>query len=174
MPRLGPVACLALISILAACAPLDRRSIDVSVEDRDIENEAVSRINARHLDDIHVNATSFNRHLLLTGEVTSEPIRNEIAQVASGVRNVQGVSNELIVGETRGIASQTSDSLTTSDVKLRFAKTSLGVGRIKVVTEAGTVFLMGLVSRQEGRWAADLASTTKGVKGVVMLFEYQD
>ncbi len=65
MRRLGLVTGALLVSILAGCAPMDRRSIDASVDDRDIENEAISRINARHLDDIHVNATSFNRHLLL-------------------------------------------------------------------------------------------------------------
>lgn len=165
---------LLLASILAGCAPMDRRSVDASVEDRSIENEAISRISARHINDIHVNATSFDRHLLLTGEVPSEPVRGEIGRIVAGMPNVQGVSNELVVGEMRGIASQSADSLTTSDVKLRFAKSSLGVGRIKVVTEAGTVFLMGLVSRQEGRSAADLASTTKGVERVIMLFEYQD
>lgn len=174
MRRPSLVVGILVLSTLTGCAPLDRRSVDASVDDRNIENEAISRINARHLDDIHVNATSFNHHLLLTGEVPNETVRAQIGQITGGMQNVQGVSNELVVGETRGIASQSADSLTASDVKLRFAKSSLGVGRIRVVTEAGTVFLMGLVSRQEGRSAADLASTTKGVQRVVMLFEYQD
>ncbi len=159
---------------LAACTPTDRRSTDTSFEDRNLERQAISRINSRQLADIHVNVTAFNRRMLLTGEVPSDSVRAEVGRIVSGIPNIQGVSNELMVGEMRGIASQTSDSFTTSDVKLRLAKSSLGIGRVKVVTEGGTVFLMGLVSRSEGRSAAELASTTKGVERVVMLFEYQD
>jgi osmotically-inducible protein OsmY len=167
-------ALIAFLAAAAGCAPVDRRSSETSFEDENIESQAISRINSLHLENIHVNATSFDRHVLLTGEVPSEDVGAKIAQVVSGTPNIQGVSNELVVGETRGIASQTSDSLITSDVKLRFARSSLGVGRVKVVTESGTVFLMGLVYRKEGRAAADLASTTKGVERVILLFEYLD
>ncbi len=174
MRRLRFAALITGLAALAACAPTDHRSMDTSRVDVNLEREAISRINSRRIEDIHVNVTIFNRHALLTGEVPSGPVRTEVAQIVSGTPGVQGVSNELVVGEMRGIGSQSADSLTNSDVKLRLARSSLGVGRVKVVTEAGTVFLMGLVSRHEAREAADLASTTKGVERVIMLFEYQD
>ncbi len=174
MRSLRATAPVALLVALAGCAPTDHRTTDTSRVDINLEREAISRINSRRIEDVHVNVTMFNRHALLTGEVPSGPVKAEVAQIVSGMQGVQGVSNELVVGEMRGIRSQSADSLTNSDVKLRLAKSSLGVGRVKVVTEAGTVFLMGLVSRQEAREAADLASTTKGVARVIMLFEYQD
>ncbi len=167
------LAVMVLLAALPACTPMERRSQDPAFVDQDLERQAIARINGRR-DQGHVNVTAFNRHLLLTGEVQNEAVRADIGKIAAAVPNVAGVSNELVIGEELGIGSQSRDSLVNSDVKLRLAKNSFGVDQVKVVTEGGTVFLMGRVSRRDARNAADLASTTKGVQRVVMVFEYQD
>lgn len=165
---------LALLG-LAGCATLDRRSISTSFDDEHIESQAISQINRQHTGIVHVNVTSFNRHVLLTGEVPNEASKDQIAQIVSSVPNINGISNELVVGNIEGIASRTKDSLITSSVKFRFiGHGSFGSGRVKVVTEDGIVYLMGLVYHKEADSAAYIASTTKGVKKVITMFEYLD
>jgi osmotically-inducible protein OsmY len=164
-----------MLHALVGCAPLDRRSLSTSFEDEHIESQAISLINTRHTGIVHVNVTSFNRHVLLTGEVPDEASKSEIAQIVAAVPNINGISNEVVVGDIEGIASRSADSLITSDVKLRFIGNGrFGPGRVKVVTENGTVFLLGLVYHNEAESAAYLASTTKGVKRVITMFEYLD
>jgi osmotically-inducible protein OsmY len=164
-----------MIHTLAGCAPLDRRPLSTSFADEHIESQAISQINTRHTGIVHVNVTSFDRHVLLTGEVPDEASRNEIAQIVAAVPNINGISNEIVIGEIEGIASRSADSLVTSEVKLRFLTYGkFGSGRVKVVTENGTVYLLGLVYHKEAESAAYLASTTRGVKQVITMFEYLD
>lgn len=163
------------IGMLSGCSPLDRRPVGSSFVDESIENQAILQINNHHTGIVHVNVTCFNRRLLLTGEVPSAASKSEIETIAAGVPNVRAISNELVVGELRGIASRSADSLITSDVKLRFINYgAFRSSRVKTITEDGTVYLLGLVTHNEAASAADLASTTRGVKRVILLFDYLD
>jgi len=171
--RLG--ALILLCGSLSACAPVTTLPNSAVFEDENIENQAISLIKSRHIGNAHINVTCFNRRLLLSGEVQNEASKNEIEKIVSVVANVRAVSNELTVGEMRGIASSTTDSLIISDVKFRFIKYgSFQASRIKIMAEDATVFLMGKINRTDGSSAAELASSTKGVRQVVLLFDYLD
>ena len=153
----------------------DRRTTGAFIEDESIENKALLEINAKFKSGVHVNVTSYNRHVLITGESPNEETRTEIRKIVTSVQNVKAVSNELDIAGTTGITSHVSDSLITADVKLRFLNNKVfQPDHVKVVTENGTVYLMGLVYRKEAETAAEIASTTKGVLRVVKVFEYLD
>jgi osmotically-inducible protein OsmY len=124
---------------------------------------------------VHVNITSFNRHVLLTGEVPTEEAKADIAKMVAGVQNVKAVSNELAVSGKSSLTSRSGDAIITADVKLRFVNNQVfQPDHVKVITENGVVFLMGLVYHKEASSAAELASTTGGVQRVVKVFEYLD
>ncbi len=153
----------------------DRRTPGAYVEDEAIETKAFDRIGKQYKDKVHVNVTSFNRNALISGEVPSDTARTEIGRLVSGIENVRNVNNELIVSGPSSLTSRGSDSLITSDVKLRFmGDKRFEADHVKVITENGTVFLMGLVKRAEADAATEIASTTGGVRRVVRLFEYLD
>ena len=153
----------------------DRRTTGAYIEDESIENKALSQINTKFKSGVHVNITSYNRHVLITGEAPNEEARSEIRKIVTGIQNVKAVSNELTISGTAGITSRSSDSLITADVKFRFLNNQVfHPDHVKVVTENGTVYLMGLVYRKEAETAAEIASTTKGVLRVVKVFEYLD
>jgi osmotically-inducible protein OsmY len=153
----------------------DRRSTEAYFDDQNIETRAAQLIDSQIGGVRHVNVTSFNYHVLISGEVPDDATRAQIEKIVSGIELVRGVSNELAVSPNSSLASRSDDSLITSSVKLRFMNyTDLNSDHIKVVTEDGTVYLMGLVKRAEAETAADIASTTPGAKRVVKIFEYQD
>jgi len=153
----------------------DRRTAGAYVEDEAIESKAFDRIGKQFKKDVHVNVTSFNRVVLISGEVPSDSVKSEIGRLVAGIENVRNVSNELVVSGTTSLTSRSSDSLVTSDVKLRFMSDKrFDAEHVKVVTENGTVFLMGIVKRAEADAATEIASTTGGVQRVVKLFEYLD
>lgn len=153
----------------------DRRTSGAYVEDQAIESKAFDRIGKQYKKDVHANVTSFNRNVLISGEVPSETVKTEIGRLIAGIENVRGVNNELAISGTTSMTSRSSDSLVTSDVKLRFmGDKRFNAEHVKVVTENGTVFLMGLVKRAEADAATEIASTTGGVQRVVKLFEYLD
>src|SRR5512135_1421097 len=142
----------ALFGALQGCAPLpaDNRSGGTSFQDQHIENEAITRINLRHNGSVHVNVTSFNRHVLLTGEVPTEADKAEIAQIVGSVPDIRLLSNELVVGKGIGIGTSSADIFITSDVKLRFVNNgTFHADQLKVVAENGTVFLMGQIHRKD-------------------------
>lgn len=176
MPRLRLSLAMALVmGMLAACAAPEPPPAASVFDDENIEKEVILRVNSQNTGKVRVNVTCFNRRVLLTGEVPNETSKSEIAKIVSGVPKVRAVSNELIVGEISGISSRTSDSWVTSDVKFRFLKNgAFPADQIKPTTDNGTVFLMGTVRRKAGASAAELASTTKGVQRVVMVFDYLD
>ena len=152
----------------------DRRTSGAYVEDQAIETKAFDRIGKQYKN-AHVNVTSFNRNVLISGEVQSEAVKAEIGSLVSGIENVRNVSNELIISGTSSLTSRSSDSLITSDVKLRLVQDKrFDADHIKVVTENGTVFLMGIVKRAEAEAATEIASLTGGVQRIVKLFEYLD
>jgi len=177
------VICAAL---LQACVPLifagvgagalaaaDRRSTGAYIEDESIELKTADLIR-RHFGTInHVNATSYNRNVLLTGEVENEHVKAEVQRLASTVANTRAVVNELVIGPPSAFSARSNDTLITSNVKARFVNSkAFSANHVKVVTEAGIVFLLGIVTRDEGANAAEIASTSKGVRKVVRVFEY--
>lgn len=153
----------------------DRRSSGMYIEDERIELKTSRRIGERLGDKVHVNVTSFNRNVLLTGETPDESTRKEVEKLAMSVENVLNVSNEIIVAPKSSLASRSNDTLITSKVKARFINNRVfQVNHIKVVTENGVVYLLGLVKRNEGEKATHIASTTESVTKVVKVFEYLD
>ncbi|HEU0219816.1 MAG TPA: BON domain-containing protein [Gallionella sp.] len=153
----------------------DRRTSGAYVEDEAIEDKASDRIGKQYKNAVHANVTSFNRIVLISGEAPNDAVKAEIGRLVSSIENVRNVSNELVVSGTSSLTSRSSDSLVTSDVKLRFMSDKrFNAEHVKVVTENGTVFLMGIVKRAEADAATEVASTTSGVQRVVRLFEYLD
>ncbi|HEX5339083.1 MAG TPA: BON domain-containing protein [Gallionella sp.] len=153
----------------------DRRTSGAYIEDEAIEDKSASLIDKQYKNKVHVNVTSFNRNVLISGEVPSEADKAGIGRLISSVQNVRNINNELVISAPSGLSSRSSDSLITSDVKLRFMRDKrFSADHVKVVTENGTVFLMGIVKHAEADAATDVASTTGGAQRVVKLFEYLD
>jgi len=153
----------------------DRRSNHAFLEDQRMETRISNLINKEFKGVMHVNATSFNLDVLLTGEAPEEYTRIEIGKLVSRIDQVRSVNNELLISANSSLVSRSNDSLITSNVKLRFLNDkSFNAEHVKVVTENGTVFLLGIVNHAEADAASEIASTTSGVKRVVKLFEYLD
>ncbi len=151
----------------------DRRTSGTYVEDEGIEWKVTSRIRERFGDAVHVNVTSYNRNVLLTGEIPNESVRGELDRIVAGVEHVRGVINEVVVGPHSALTSRGNDALITSNVKARFVDAQrFSAHHVKVVTEANVVFLLGIVTRAEADAAAEVARTSKGVRKVVRVFEY--
>ena len=152
---------------------VDRRNADTYLADEAIEIRSFNRINEKFGDKVHINVTSYNLKVLLTGEVPDEGIKAELEKAVAGIANVKGVVNEAQVGAVSGFQARSNDTYITSKVKARFIDANkFQANHVKVVTEAGTVFLLGLVTRKEADEAAEIARTTAGVKKVVRVFEY--
>ena len=175
LPLLG--GCAAAVIGGAATGVLvaqDRRTVGTVAEDQSIELKTGSRVGER-VPDGHINVTSFNRLVMLTGEVPTAAAREEAERVARAVENVRGVYNELQVAGNSALTSRTNDTYLTSKVKTRFLDSGkFNALQVKVVTENSVVYLMGLVTRGEGDNATEIARTTGGVQKVVRLFEYID
>lgn len=151
----------------------DRRTSGTFVEDEGIEQKSDRRIGDRFGNKVHVNVTSFNRNVLLTGEVPSVDARGEVERLVKGVENVQRVTNELVVGNPASYTSRSNDTLITSRVKGRFMDAGkFQVNHVKVVTEDSVVYLLGMVSPAEAEDAVEIARSTSGVRKVVKVFEY--
>jgi osmotically-inducible protein OsmY len=178
---------LAGLPLVNACAPLvvggavatgyvvseDRRTVGTITEDQSIETKASSRIGDSVKGNIHVNVTSYNGTVLLSGEVPDAAAKEEAGRIAQSVEKVRSVQNELAVGPVTALSTRTNDTVTTSKVKARFVDgRKFNPVHVKVVTENGAVYLMGLVKKQEAADATDIARTTSGVTKVVRLFEY--
>ena len=159
--------------VAAVNALEDRRTAGSQVEDESNELRAVNRIAERFPEGVHVNITSFNRVVLLTGEVPDAATRDAIERIAAGLPNVRSVANELEVAGAASLASRSNDSLITSKVKVRLLDARrVNPMHVKVVTEAGVVYLMGILTEQESNDATEVARTTGGVRKVVRIFEY--
>lgn len=153
----------------------DRRTIATQTEDESIELKTLSRVSERVSDRVHLNVTSYNRLVLLTGEVPNDKVRAEVERIARSVENVRSVSNELTIGPPTSLTSRANDSYVTSKVKARFVDSQkFNPIHVKVVTENQTAFLLGLVKRTEAQDAVQITRTTEGVKKVVRVFEYLD
>lgn len=150
----------------------DRRASESYVTDEGIELRASSRISEKLGDKAHVNVTSYNRVVLLTGEVPSAAAKLDAEAVAAQVPNVKAISNELAVAGTSSLGGRSNDAYITSKVKARFVDAGrFAANHVKVVTEAGVVYLLGLVTQAEADAAVDIARTTGGVLKVIRLFE---
>src|SRR6185503_15885759 len=138
-----------------------------------IELKAADRIRARYKDAAHVNVTSFNAMVLVTGEVPDAQAKAEVERLARGVEHVRGVYNETLVAGVTSFTARSNDSIITSKVKARFVDSNkLNALHVKVVTENAAVYLMGLAKKQEAADATEIARTTSGVQKVVRLFEF--
>ena len=180
------VLCVAgLGGALSACAPLviggaamgvlvatDRRTSGTQVEDEGIELRSIGRIIENMGDRVHVSVTSYNRMVLLTGEVPSAQDKQLVEQIVSRVDNVRSVANELAVLGASSLTQRSSDALITGKVKAAMVDSKdLFANAFKVVTERGTVYLMGRVTQREANRATDLTRSTGGVQKVVRLLE---
>ena len=151
----------------------DRRTAGVQFDDEGIELRANNRIRERYPDVVHVNSTSYNRTVLLTGEVPDARTREDVEKIVRAVPAVRGVSNELEIAGISSLGARTNDSFVTSKVKARFIDGGkFSHVHIKVVTENGVVYLLGIVTEAEGTEAADIARTVAGARKVVKIFEY--
>jgi osmotically-inducible protein OsmY len=155
----------------AALMASDRRTTGMYIEDESIEWKVVGRM--KEFSGAHVNATSFNRRVLLTGEVPSEELKKKVEDSVRSVENVRELTSELQVAGASSLASRGNDALVTSNVKARMVNNGkFSPNHVKVVTEAGTVYLMGLLTTSEADAAVEIARTTSGVNRVVKVFDY--
>lgn len=186
--RRGAALLLALSALgaLQACAPLllggafvgtgmlatDRRTSGTVVEDEGIELKAAARIRENLGDRVHVNVTSYNRQVLLTGEVPNAQDKQLVEKVVSGVENVRNIVNELGVMGNSTLAQRSSDVVVSSRVKARLVDAQdLSANAFKIVTERGVVHVMGRVTQREANRATDIISSTSGVQRVVRMLE---
>ena len=176
----------AAAAMLPACAPLavggaaltgamvvgDRRSSGTQLDDQGIELRAASRLRDQMGSRARINVTSYNRRALLTGEVANARDKELAESIVKQVDNVQVVNNELDVANSPSFTEKAEDSLLTGKVKAGLLDTKqLSSNAFKVVTERGTVFLMGRVTQREADLATQVARTTKGVGRVVRVLE---
>lgn len=156
----------------SALVATDRRPAETQLTDESIEIRAGNRIRERFGNKAHVAVTSYNRSVLLTGGVPDAATRSEVEKLVSGVPNVRAISNELEIAGAATYTSQGNDAYITAKVKARFIDSNkFAVNHVKVVTEAGVVYLLGIVTKNEAEAAADIARTTAGVLKVVRVFE---
>ena len=182
------IALAALTVLSAGCVPLvlggaaaivtvaeDRRSPGTFVDDEGMEKQALLRVKSRFGGQVHVNITSYNRQLLVTGEAVTEDVKRGVEEEVSTVKGIKRVFNEMSVRSLAGVIAVSNDTRLTTIVKTRFLDARrFQANHVKVVTEASVVYLLGLVKKSEAEAATQLASTTRGVVRVVRLFEYLD
>jgi len=151
---------------------LDRRTTGAQVEDQTIESKASNRARELVGDRGHVNVTSYNRAVLLTGEVANESDKVAVEQAVQRIENVRSTVNELAVALPSSMSTRSNDSYLTTKVKATFVDAKdLQANAFKVITERGNVYLMGRVTEREAARATDLARTVSGVQKVVRVFE---
>ena len=150
----------------------DRRTTGTQTDDETTEWKAGNRIPTQFKDGSHVNFTSYNRILLITGEVYNEEGKQAIGDVAAKIEGVRQVHNELWVGPTTSLSSRSNDSFIDSKVKARLVDSNqISANHVKVVTERSYTYLMGIVNEREAKVAVAVARTTDGVRKVINLME---
>lgn len=172
-------ACVPLVPLMVgggvmggAMVATDRRTSGSQLEDEGIELRAASRIFENLGERVHVNVTSYNRQVLLTGEVPSAQDKQLVEQIVAKVDNVRSIVNELGVLGNSTLNQRTSDTLVTGRVKAGMVDAQdLIANAIKVVTERGTTYLLGRVTQREANRSTDIARSTSGVQKVIRLFE---
>jgi osmotically-inducible protein OsmY len=183
---------LLLGSLLSGCAAVvvggvvagvaitrDRRTTGTVVEDESIEIKAGDRLrsDAEIAAQAHINVTSYNLEVLLTGEAPTEELRARAGELVRGVEKVTRVYNEIVIAAPSAMSARSSDGWITTKVKTSLFDVEVpdfDPSRVKVVTERGVVYLMGLVTRQEAEAATEVVRRVGGVQRVVRLFQYLD
>jgi len=188
--RWSRVAATTLTAVLlgaavSACAPLivggamtgalvatDRRTSGAQLEDKGIELRAANRLRERIGQRGNVSVTSYNRQVLLTGEVASEQDKALAETIVAGVENVRSIVNELGVLGASSLTQRSSDTLVTGRVKAAMIDArDLSASAVKVVTSRGTVYLMGRLTQREADRATEITRNTQGVQRVVRVLE---
>lgn len=176
---------LALAGALAGCVPLvlggavgtavvasDRRTSGAQLEDQGIELKAGRRVREAIGDQGHVTLTSFNRTVLISGEVASDADKAAAEAAVSRVENIRAVVNELAVGPNNTLSGRSNDVLIAGNVRARLIEArDLHANAFKIITERNIVYLMGRVTEREARRGAEVARESKGVEKVVKVFE---
>lgn len=169
----GCIAVVAGGAVVGGFAATDRRTLGAQTEDKEIALKANGKLPSLVGDSAHVDITTYDRRILLTGEVKDDQMKQLVEQELRQIPNVQGVMNELEVTFNSSISSRSNDLYITSKVSATFVgEKGLNANSIKVVTERGNVYLLGRVTQHEGEIAAQLVSGISGVNRVIKMFEY--
>jgi osmotically-inducible protein OsmY len=189
MSKLKFVLLLIPILLLQACATAvvtstegtaivpDRRTTGSIIDDQGIEFKAAYELfNDKEIyDQSHINVTSYNGIVLLSGETLTEDLKQKITTKVKAIPKVRRIHNELVIAAPSALTSRSSDTWITSKVKTKLTTSSeIDPVYIKVVTENGVVYLMGIVSRKEADQAVNIVTKSAGVQRVVKIFEYND
>ena len=184
-PMLAVVLAATLCTTLGGCVPLvlggaamsvmvaaDRRTSGTQLDDEGIELRGASRLRDTFGDRAHINITSYNRQVLLTGEVPSDAAKQQAEQVVAGLENVRSIVNELVAAPVTSMVQRSNDTLITGKMKASLVDDKqLYAGAFKVVTERGTIFLMGRVTAPEADRATAIARQIDGAQRVVRIFD---
>jgi osmotically-inducible protein OsmY len=182
---LAALAATSLAATLSACAPIilggaamtalvvtDRRTSGTQLEDEGIELRASNRIRDTVGGSMHINVNSYNRKVLLTGEVTDTVARQTAEDVVARVENVLSVVNEIAVVPLSTLSQRSADALITGKVRASLIDArDLSANAFRVVTERGTVYLMGRVTAREADRATQIARNVSGVTRVIRILE---
>jgi osmotically-inducible protein OsmY len=173
---------------LSACFPLvaggaaaggavaaDRRTSGFYVEDENIELKAVKYVETNLGEFAHVNITSYNRNVLLTGEVPDAAAKTKTIAYVKSIANVREVTDEIVIGPKSSLSSRSNDTYLTSKVKTKFVtENKFPANYVKIITENSVVYLLGIVTKAEADDAVEIARNTDGVDKVVKVFEYMN
>ena len=175
-----------LITQFTACVPVvvggaaaggamaaDRRTSGIYIEDENIELKALKLMETNLGEHAHVNVTSYNRNVLLTGEVPTAESKTKAESLVKEITNIRNMTNEIAISPKSSIGSRSNDSYLTSKIKTKFVtENKFPANYVKVVTENSVVYLIGIVTQAEAEAAAEIARNTSGVTKVVKVFEY--
>jgi len=178
--------CVALLGSLSGCVGLvlggavagvaagnDRRTLGAQTDDKAISIKADLRLPKVTGPDVHINANSYNRMVLLTGEVKDEAMKAAVEREVKAIDGVVSVANELVIGGPSSYTQRSSDALITTKVKASLVDMkTISATSFKVVTERGVVYMLGRVTQREAQVGSDVARGVSGVNKVVKIFEY--
>lgn len=173
----GCVAVAAGGAATGVAVAYDRRTTGTVIEDRTIQTKAARAFNSDEeiRRKANINVTSYNKTVLMSGEASTEEIRSRAIEIVRNIENVRKVYNEVIIAAPSSYMSRSSDSVITTKVKTRlFGEEDIEATRVKVVTERGIVYLLGLLNPQEAETAVEATRQVGGVQKVVKLFETYD
>jgi osmotically-inducible protein OsmY len=177
---------IAVITQVTACFPIvaggavaggamaaDRRTSGIYIEDENIELKGVKKMETNLDENTHVNVTSYNRNVLLTGEVPDEAAKAKAEVLLKEIENIRAITNDIAIGPKSSLSSRSNDTYITSKVKTKFVtENKFQANYVKVVTENSVVYLLGIVNKAEADAAVEIARNTDGVSKVVKVFEY--
>ena len=171
-------ACLPLLAGGAAAGgavAADRRTSGFYVEDENVELKAFKKMETNLGEQAHVNVTSYNRNILLTGEVPDAAAKAKAETLVKEIENVRNITNEIVVAPKSSLSSRSNDTYLTTKIKTKFVtENKFQANYVKVVTENSVVYLLGIVTKTEADAATEIASNTDGVSKVVKVFEYMN